>query len=465
MKPSPRQLCGLALAILLPCAAQAANVPATAKQQGVDLALQGAGPFYTLRLPMVLQSRTASSDLTDLQVVNARGEVLPFGWVEALPGTSEQHHQLVPIFKLPGAASGAKTTPPRSWMLDARRISGSLLRLDLSLPENARGVYTLSVETSADLNQWHTLQTSVQVLSLEHQGQRLTSTSIDLGGVRGGYFRLTAMPQSPLPELQSAQITSVNEVAESRPVQWSDPISASACGPQYCDYPMPRNVPLEQVQIQLAEPNTIARVQLLGEMDAAIPVEEHRRRQLLRNPITALRHKSEPASVTRTPNWDALNTVNVYWLKPREGEVRSGAFWMSGGLYSSLRVQTQGPINQLGATPPSVRVGARMPMMVFLMRGPAPYRLVWGDPRTAQAAMPLSQLMPTRKTTDSLPDDSADIVAPAALATPAAASVTAPASAAPDSKPVWLWAVLLAGLAAMGFMAWSLLRKAPKQAA
>jgi hypothetical protein len=43
--------------------------------------------------------------------------------------------------------------------------------------------------------------------------------------------------------------------------------------------------------------------------------------------------------------------------------------------------------------------------------------------------------------------------------------VTAPAPAAPDSKPVWLWAVLLAGLAAMGFMAWSLLRKAPKQAA
>jgi hypothetical protein len=71
-------------------------------------------------------------------------------------------------------------------MLDTRQVRAACLKLDLTLPPAARGVYSLSVEASADLQHWHGVQSAVQVLSLEHQGQRLASTGIDLDGVRPG---------------------------------------------------------------------------------------------------------------------------------------------------------------------------------------------------------------------------------------------------------------------------------------
>jgi hypothetical protein len=304
------------------------------------------------------------------------------------------------------------------------------------------------------------------VLSLDHQGQRLTSTRIDLTGTRAGYLRLSALPGSLLPELRSARITSVSEQAAAQPVQWSEPIAASTCGPQHCDYALPAHVPLEQVQMQLSEPNTLANVQLLVEAEAGVPAHEHRRHSL-RHPLKALRHKSEASSPgALAPNRVVLSQAGIYWVRLPEGEVRSGPLWLNAGFHSSLRVQTRGSIHQLGPKPPLLRVGAHALTLVFLAQGPGPYRMVWGVP-PARAALPLSELMPMRKDADSLPQDTASL----ALATPnsAASAVRASASAStaassPRSQPVWLWGVLLAGLATMGFMAWSLLGKRSAQA-
>jgi hypothetical protein len=76
-----------------------------------------------------------------------------------------------------------------------------------------------------------------------------------------------------------------------------------------------------------------------------------------------------------------------------------------------LRVQTPGPISQLGPTPPPGQVGAHTRSLVFLARGPAPYRLAWGNPRPDQAAMSLAQLLPARQPGDTLPPDLATLVA------------------------------------------------------
>jgi hypothetical protein len=123
-----------------------------------------------------------------------------------------------------------------------------------------------------------------------------------------------------------------------------------------------------------------------------------------------------------------------------------------------LRVQTPGPVNQLGPKPPALRVGAHTRSLVFLARGPAPYRLVWGNSKPDQTAMTMAQLLPARQAADPLPQDLAVV---AAMPVVAAASVSASAAAAPApaDRSVWLWAALLVGLGVMGLMAWSLLRK------
>jgi hypothetical protein len=459
MKTPRRFACAITLAATWAWScAGAATAPGS-----VELALQGAGPYYTLHLTLALQGRAASTDLSDMQVVNGRGDALPFAWLPPRPDTAEQHLQAVPHFKLPGAASAGRITASRAWLLDTRQVKGSLLRLDLVLPESARGVYTLAVEASSDLQHWQVVQPAVQLLSLEHDGQRLSSTSIDLNGLRAAYLRLTALPRSLLPELQSAQATSIAEELVPQPMHWSDPIGPSRCSARYCDYPMPRNVPLEQLQIELEETNTLAQVETLGEVDAVTAVA-HQRRRLLRNPVTALRRKSEPASAPAgATSWEPIGGGSVYRLaRPPEGEVRSAPLWLSGGFHPVLRLQTAGPVSQLGPTAPKVSVGAHTRSLVFLARGPAPYRLLWGSAKPEQAAMSLSQLLPDRNASDPLPQDLATPAVASAASAPASAPATPPA-ASPSSA--WLWAALLGGLALMGAMAWALLRKRPADSA
>src|SRR5204863_8215651 len=134
--------------------------------------------------------------------------------------------------------------------------------------------------------------------------------------------------------------------------------------------------------------------------------------------VKVWRIKSAPATATAGwPAWWPLSNANFYrFMRPPEGELRSGPMWLSGGVYPALRVQTAGPISQLGPTPPTLRVGAHTRSLVFLARGPGPYRLVWGGASTAPSAMPLAQLMPARQVGDSLPPDMATVAMPAASA-------------------------------------------------
>jgi hypothetical protein len=182
--------------------------------------------------------------------------------------------------------------------------------------------------------------------------------------------------------------------------------------------------------------------------------------------LRALRHKSAPSANTNAPAWVELGSDDVYWLKLREGEVRSAPTMVNGGFYSALRVQTPGPIAQLGAQPPRLRIGARARTAVILARGPAPYRVSWGDAKAASTAVPLAQLMPARKRGAPLPSDTA---LPLLEAAPSPVAASSPPrlqpTAAPRNNPIGLWAALLAGLAAMAAMAWTLLRSKPSVAA
>jgi len=136
---------------------------------------------------------------------------------------------------------------------------------------------------------------------------------------------------------------------------------------------------------------------------------------------------------------------------------------MPGGHYSHLRLQPAGGIAQLGAPAPAIRVGARATSLVFLARGAAPYRLAWGQtaPDTAAPArLSLAELMPGRQAGDALPGISARMAAsPAPVAAAAAPAASAQAPSVPSRK-LWLWGVLVAALALLGAMAWTLLRPA-----
>lgn len=454
---------------------------ATAVAGEAPLVLQGTAAYYGLRVPLAVQMQTRSADLSDLQVLNARGEPVPHAWVDEEPPTQEKQQQAVPFFKAPAAASAAASVATTigtstidaaqqgGWILDLRKVKGALLELQLSVPPSEHGIYGFVLEYGDDTQRWHTYLGAAQLLSLQHQGLRLEHTNFDLGGLRARYLRLRPLPGNKPPPLTGASVSSVTRYTPEAPLQWSDTLAPTQCTPQYCDYALPRHLPLERLEWQLADANTLAPVDLLVQYDTSeanaggpTPWRHHHR---VRDHVKALRHKTAPAPTEATV-WYPLQRSTVYWLKLAEGEVRSPQLNLGGGLVTKLRVQPTGGVVQLGFRPPSIRVGSRAISLVFLAREPAPYRLAWGGDNKS-SALTLAQLMPTRKPGDPLPVDTATVTlappAPVAAAASPASSVASAAAATPEpSRKFWLWGVLLAALGLMGFMAWSLLRPTAK---
>lgn len=435
------------------------------------LELQGAAAYHGLRIPLAVQAQTRWADLSDIQVLNARGEPVPHAWAdETGEASAQQRQQAVPFFKAPAAASAADAAQQGGWILDLRAVKAALLSLDLDVPASAQGVYGFVLERSDNLQQWQTVQTSAQLLSLQHQGLRLEHSHFELGGLRARYLRLRPLPGSQPPPLTGARVTSVTHYRPAPAVQWSDVIAPARCTAQYCDYTLPRHLPLERLQWQLAEADTLAPVELrvqydFSEADAPSP-GPRRRRHRVRDHFKGLRQKTAPTPAEASAVWHPLTSTTAYWLRLPEGEVRSPDLALGGALVKQLRVQPAGGMVQLGAKPPTLRVGAQAASLVFLAREPAPYRLAWGG--EAGKPLTLAQLMPTRRPGDPLPADTAAVVlpppapAPVAAVPPASAAASAAPAAPVPSRKFWLWGVLLAALALMGLMAWSLLRPAAK---
>ena len=470
MKIAP--LAGLA-ALALSCtqagAAAASDIPSA-----LPLTLSGNGPYFTLDLGFRARQLSAATDLGDLRVRNAAGETMAFAWVET-PLPAPRHAQ-ARLYKVPAEAPLPKTPgPPRqAWIVDTRDGNDDLLRLELALEPGTQGVYTLRLEASDDLQHWRTLQEDAQLVQLQALPQvgaagtlaplaeraHLTDNGIDLDNVPARYLRLTTAPRSAIPPLVSASVTRAPHRPAPAPLEWSAAIAASGCEPTSCDYPLPRNTPVAALQVLPADVDTIGQVMVSGQVDASrLPTV---RRSLLRGSLHALRLKARHSADKPGLAWDSAAVASVYWLSQASGapDLHSPPVRLDATPWQALRLETFGPISQLGHAAPTIRIGVRQRQLVFLARGPGPFLLARTTPSDSRQPMRLADLMPGRAADAALPAASAAIAPaewPAVVA--AAAAASAPAVASPPSSAPWLWAALLAGLALMGALAWSLLRQ------
>jgi len=481
MKIAPAALTTLALAcahagVGAAAPAQAASAPA------LPLSLSGTGPYYVLDIDAQARRLSAAPGLGDLRVRNAVGETMAFAWAD--PPQPAASAQRVParLYKipLPPAETASSTTsdaPPRqAWIVDTRDAGDDLLRLDLGLERDTQGVYTLRIDASDDLQHWRTLQFDAQLVQLQALPQvgaagalatqagreRLASAGIDLDDVPARYLRLTTAPRSAIPPLVSATVTRSAHRPAPAPLEWSAPIAASSCEATSCDYALPPNAPVAALQVAPSDIDTVGEVMVLGQLDAGqLPPQ---RRSLLRGSLHALRLKAQHASPPPGQAWDSAAVASVYWLSQPSGapDLHSPPLRLDGTNWRMLSLETFGPITQLGHAAPTIRIAARQRQLVFVARGAGPFVLARAPAGDPPAAMALAGLMPGRAADAPLPAASAAIATPPVEPVPASAAsaVTGPA-AAPASRAGWLWAALLAGLAAMGAMAWSLLRKRP----
>lgn len=416
----------------------------------VPLSVSGNGPWYRLELPLAVQLSARQADLSDLRVFNAAGEPQAY----ALSRQSAQHienrnvadvkwfplyaadtRETLPAVVMKSSAEGtllevrpstATTTGQqvlRGWVLDASAIKAPLQQLSLDWSHEQEGFQRFSIEASDDLQHW-TPWGDGQVARLSFADERVEQHDVNLPGQTARYLRLLWQGQAA-PLLTSAKLVSATRSSLPTPWVWSQPLSGTRLQAGEYTWQLPAGLNVERLRVELTQPNTLAPVTLSGRRD------------------------SKQA-------WQPLSNGLLYRLTQNGQDVVQDQLQLPGQAVAELKLQVDERGGGLGTAAPTLRVAVRATQLVFLARGEPPFTLALGNASAKAANLPLSTL---------IPDYSAERLNTLGQATVAGdVRVTSPALvAAVDTEPNWkklgLWAVLLLGVAALGAMAYSLLRK------
>ncbi len=444
----------LSVAMVGMCAALAASAqeaPADFTHH-VPLSVSGNGPWYRLELPLAVQLNARQADLSDVRVFNAAGEpqayalsrqssqrtesrnVADVKWFplyaadtqESLPGVvmkTTTEGTLVEIKPSSAAKPGKQVL--RGWVLDASAIKAPLQQLSLDWSREHEGFQRFSIEASDDLQRWEPWGEG-QVARLSFADERVEQHDVSLPGRSARYLRLVWKGQAAS-LLTSAKLVSATRSSLPMPLVWSQPLAGTRLKAGEYSWQLPTGLSVERLRIELKQPNTLAPVTLAGRSDA-------------------------------TQLWQPLNNGLLYRLTQNGQDVVQDELQLPGQVVTELKLQVDERGGGLGADAPALRFAVRATQLVFLARGEPPFSLALGNASVKAASLPLSTLIPDYSAERLNTLGQAKVVGDVAVASPV---VVAAVEDGPNWKKLGLWAVLLLGVAALGAMAYSLLRKPP----
>lgn len=421
----------------------------------VPLSLSGEGPWYRLELPLAVQLNARQTDLSDVRVFNAAGEVQAYSLArEQAQSRESQTRTDVKWFPLYDSASAGEAVPSvrvqsntngtlvevqpsnqlkageevlRGWLLDASAIKVPLQQLILDWTSEQDGFQRFSIEASDDLQHWQSWGEG-QVARLSFADERVEQHEVALPGQNARYLRLLWKTPQAAPVLTSAQLQSASSSYLPQPLVWSEPLAGSSTKAGEYTWQLPMGLSVERLQVELNQANSLAPVTLSGRRESSLP-------------------------------WQTLSSGLLYRLTQNGQDVVQNQLQLPGHVVQQLKLTVDERGGGLGAQAPTVRYAVRSTQVVFLARGAGPYTLALGSATAKAASLPLSTLIP-----DYSPKRLATLgqakVDGAAVMTSQASAVT-PIVPGTNWKKIGLWAVLLLGVAGLAGMAFSLLRKPP----
>ncbi len=418
----------------------------------VPLSVSGSGPWYRLELPLAVQLGARQADLSDVRVFNAAGEPQAYA-LSRQPAQRSENRTVTdvkwfPLYAadtqqaLPGVVMKATTTGTlveikpataakpgkqvlRGWVLDASAIKAPLQQLSLDWSHEQEGFQRFSIEASDDLQHWQPWGDG-QVARLSFADERVEQHDVSLPGHSARYLRLVWQGQAA-PLLTSAKLVSASSSSLPLPLVWSQPLAGTRLKAGEYSWQLPTGLHLERLRIELKQPNTLAPVTLSGRRD------------------------SKQA-------WQPLSNGLLYRLSQKGQDVVQDELQLPGQAVSELKLQVDERGGGLGVEAPTLRFAVRATQLVFLARGEPPFTLALGNATVKAANLPLSTLIPDYSAERFNTLGQAKVAGEVVVSSPA---VAAAAEAAPGWQKLGLWAVLLLGVAALGAMAYSLLRKPP----
>ena len=463
-----------------------ANSPQSYAQR-LPLATVPGAALQRVVLPAQVLAALQTADYRDIRIFNAQGQPVPMalaagGSATVLAATEKQITlPAYPILGGAGASAGTLAQEGLSLRIEeqqgrrvvqintsagtpaapsGQQVLGALfdtrtlgapavsLALDVDLPP-AQPV-SFQVATSRDLTHWSPLASTVLYRAPAQNGAagaaQLGSSTIHLTGadLKDQYLRVTWAPAQGGVDLAAnvalrgaTVTTSRSAAAAARPtVQVNLPTQNK---PHELGFSLPFATPVAAIGITPQGSNVLVPVRVLGRNGNQQP-------------------------------WTSLAEGVVYSLQTAGVDQRSAAITLpsyQGNSWRDIRVEADTKTPGFTA-PPAVSVEFDPVQLVFVASGDAPFTLAAGLPATdAQAAasayLPLQSLVPGYQPAqeNTLPLARTEVAAAGAANVPA--SVQAPdLSDKTSTKTMVLWGVLLAGVLALGLMAWALARQTRK---
>lgn len=457
-------------------------------------------PYYAVRLPMELYPLSANSQLSDLKIRNAKGDFLHYAWIDSNTETLKIESHTLPFFPVlaPTEDQGQnkevialnilrqtdgsliaqnKFKPTKNaansihtWIVDASKLNPAarLVQARVSIDRNFQGIAPLRIEASEDFKSWYSLGGIEQLVQLQHQGEQIQKLSLALGHNKAKYLRLSLQTSSAqsttTPQILAIDVDTQEQELVSPKMQWTEVIQAHQCNATSCEYRVPKNTPIDSLRLHLQEKNTLAKVQIFGELSpSAEAATAHRH---FRNPLYVLRHQKQVSS-TPTVQDIFLGDTTAYRLNLPDGEISSEDLSLGGYALNKIRLQVPAGIKSLGTQMPTISLGSLSRHLAFLARGDEPYRIEFANDKRDGAAIDLNILMPQVNLREmALPFAE---IRTQSLNTAQGAFNNTPRktptenSTTSTQKRYWLWATLVFALAVIGAMVWSLLRNIDKE--
>ena len=466
----------LAAAALSLCAgvAQAAadaNSPA-AYAIRVPVTLAADAPLQRVVLPAEVLVRLQSPGYADVRLFNGAGQPVPMALAGVAAASAPEELVTLPAYPILGAAStgtagleglslrieerqgqrvvqidtAATTTTAgpatpqavRGALLDARNVQLPVARMALDVDLPAGQPVTFRVQASKDLKHWQPLAETVlyraDAAAAPTAPGRLGNEQIDLqrADLKGHYLRVTWGDAAVT--LRGATL------ATSRSTGPRERVSASMATPALANprelvFALPFATPVAALAITPPGSNVLIPVRVLG-----------------RN------HREQP--------WSPLASAVVYKMATGGKEQASGPVELGGASVREIKIEAD-PKTPGFAAAPALALQFEPAQLVFLASGQGPFTLAAGLPGATAAAsafLPLASLVPGYQPAqeNQLPVALADVARADITGGKPADGALVPAAAASggiSTRSAVLWGVLLAGVAALGLMAWLLLRQ------
>jgi len=200
------------------------------------------------------------------------------------------------------------------------------------------------------------------------------------------------------------------------------PAATAGKNPGEYEYDIGGPIPFDRLRIELPQVNTLVQVHILARDKAA-------------------------------DEWRMLGERLVYRLQRDGSEVTSPEIALAGRGERLLLLRVDQKGGGIGSGLPTVQLGYHPQQLVFAARGEGPFQLAYGSHAARAASFSIASLIPGYGSEKEFPVKTATLGEPQKLA--GEKRLRAP----PDYRKWALWATLILGVAALGFMAYRLFRQ------